>query len=122
MYDIGPAGAQCRSKVAVGLAAPDDPGRQRRLLRHRPVCDLVAGLLEAHDLVPRRRKRGTLLVHDLVLPARRGRTIAIVDLQNLHSSNLSDLVGTTSDAARVSSRSAIEASLRPVAVIEVTRR
>ena len=122
VHDVGPVPAQRRGQVAAGPAAPDHPGRQRRLLRRRPVLDLIAVSAEPHDLVPGAGERLALPVDDEVLPARHGRAVPVVDLQDPHPRLRSGAGGTSSDAAKASSSRYIEASLSPVSVNEVTRR
>src|SRR6516164_2321955 len=53
-------------QITVGFAAPDRPHRERRLLRHRPLLDLVAAPPKPHDLVAQGRERFALLVDDTV--------------------------------------------------------
>src|ERR1700730_6455716 len=75
VHDVGPMRAQQRSQAAVSLAAPDDPGRQRHLLRPGPILNLVAAGLESHDLVPACRARLAFGVNDAVLAAGCGPTV-----------------------------------------------
>src|SRR5271170_6769449 len=83
--DVGTVPAQQGGQLSVRLATPDHPGGQQRLLRRRPVLDLVAVLLETPDLVPGAREFLALLVHDAVLATRHSRAIPAMDYQHPHA-------------------------------------
>jgi hypothetical protein len=82
--DLGAVLAEYCFQITVAFAAPDDPGRKRRLLRQGPLLDLVATAAEPHDLVSQGCKRLAVLVNGTVLTARSTRAISVVDKQNPH--------------------------------------
>ena len=57
---------------------------KRRLLRHRPLLDLVATALKPHDLMTQCRERLGFLVNHTVLSTGSTRAVAVVDKQDLH--------------------------------------
>ena len=88
---LGAVLAQHCFQVTVGFAAPDGPGRKRRLLRHRPLADLVAAAAEPHDLVSLGGERLALLIDDTVLSAGSTRAVAVVDKQDPHPGGVTSI-------------------------------
>ena len=85
VHNIGTMFAQRRLQLTERFTAPDGPDWKRRLLRPRPLLDLVAAAAEAQDLMSQGGERLALLVDNTVLPAGRSRAITVVDKQDPHA-------------------------------------